>query len=146
MVYWEPWEELEYMRRKMNRLMRRMWEPVSEEIVEPLSRFGSFPVDVSETEDEIVVKADLPGFEKTDIAIKVTENSIDISAQRKEEKKEKTETMFRAERRYGAVRRALTLPAEVKPESSRAEFKNGVLEVRLKKTAPKKKVKEIKVQ
>lgn len=146
MVYWEPWEELEYMRRKMNRLMRRMWEPLSEEVIEPLGRFGGFPVDVSETKDEIVIKADLPGFEKTDIAIKVTENTIDISAQRKEEKREKTETMFRAERRYGAVRRAMTLPARVKPEAAKAEFKNGVLEVRLKKAEPRKKLKEIKVQ
>lgn len=146
MVYWEPWEELEYMRTKMNRLMKRMWEPISEEVIEPMGRFGGFPVDVSEKEDEIVVKADLPGFEKPDIAIKVTENTIDISAQRKEEKREKTETTFRAERRYGAVRRALTLPVAVKPETAKAEFKNGVLEVRMEKVTPKKKVKKIKVQ
>lgn len=142
MVFWEdPFEEIERMRRRLTRLMQRLGEPVEEEI----TRFYSFPVDIIEEDEELVVRADLPGFSKEEIVIRVTENTIEIGAQHKEKKIEKTEKMLRAERRFGSLKRALTLPAEVIPESSTAKFENGVLEVRLKKTK-KKKVKEIKVE
>lgn len=151
MAIWEdPFDEIERLHRRIHRLMRGMWrgvwEPISEEVIEPISAWRTFPVDVSETEDEVVVRADLPGFEKGDVRIKATENSVDIAAVRKEEKREKTETMFRAERRAGATRRFLTLPTEVDPEKTKASFEKGILEIRMKKVRPAKKVKEIKVE
>ena len=105
-----------------------------------------FPVDVAETEDELIVKADLPGFKKEEVVIKATKNTLEIVAQKKEVRKEKTETMFRAERKFGALRRAFTLPAEIIPETAKANMQDGVLEIRFKKAKPKKKAKEIKVK
>jgi HSP20 family protein len=135
-MFWEdPFEELERMRRMMREAFRRMGEV--EETV--------FPVDISETTDEIIVRADLPGFKKDEVSIKATENTVEILAQHKEKKVEKTETVFKAERRFGAARRFLTLPTEILPETAKASMEDGVLEIRFKK-AKAKKVREIKVQ
>jgi len=135
MVWEDPFEELERMRRMMREAFRRMGE-VGETV---------FPVDISETTDEIIVRADLPGFKKDEVSIKATENTVEILAQHKEKKVEKTETVFKAERRFGAARRFLTLPTEILPETAKASMEDGVLEIRFKK-AKAKKVREIKVQ
>lgn len=139
MPWYSPFEEIERMRRRMERLMQRLGEPFDE-------TFGSFPVDISETDEELVIKADLPGFSKEEISIKATDTDVDISAQHKEKKIEKTEKLFRAERRFGAVRRAFSLPVAVNPDTATAEFENGVLTLRIKKKEKKKVGKEIKIK
>jgi HSP20 family protein len=144
----DPFEEMERMHRRIHRLIQRMWggvwEPFREEVIRPVIE-REFPIDIAETTDELIVRADLPGFDKEDVCLKVTETSLDLAAKKKVEKKEVTETMIRAERRAGTLRRVITLPTEVDPDSAKATFERGVLEVRLKKVKPVKKVREVKI-
>ena len=101
---------------------------------------GEFRVDVREHEDEVLVVADLPGVEKEDVTVTlINPRAFEISCERKSEKEEKEEGYFMRERLYGTMRRVVTLPAEVTDEDAAASFKNGVLEVRLKKLKTQKK-------
>jgi HSP20 family protein len=139
---WEdPFDEYEKMRRKMLSMVGGWWTPFEEEFLR-----GSFPVDLEETEDELIVKAYLPGFDKQDVAIKSTEDTIEISAQHKEKKIEQTEKMFRSEKKFDALRRAMTLPVKVEFEKAKVEMDKGILVVRLPKKEKKKIRKEIKVE
>lgn len=97
-------------------------------------RIGSFPVDVQETDSNVVVKADLPGIEKDQIDVNVTEYSINIQAQDEREVKEEGKNYVRQERRAQNYQRSIRLPVEVDPGSAEANYTNGVLTVTLAKT------------
>jgi HSP20 family protein len=101
---------------------------------------GEFRVDVREHEDEVIVVADMPGVEKEDVSINlINPRTFEISCERKGEKEEKSEGYYMRERIFGSMGRVITLPADVTDEGAAASFKNGVLEVHLRKyKAPKK--------
>ena len=108
---------------------------------------GRIAVDVAETKNEIIVRADLPGYRKDEIKVKATEDSVVIEALKREEKKEQEENFFRQERRIGAIKRVIPLPVQVIPENAKAKFENGVLEIRLPKAEPEKeKEREIEIE
>jgi HSP20 family protein len=95
---------------------------------------GEFRVDVREHENEVLIVADLPGVEKQDVSLRlVNPRTLELSWERKEEKQEKEEGWYLRERTYGSMSRIIALPKDVTEEGSVASFKNGVLEVRLKK-------------
>jgi HSP20 family protein len=97
---------------------------------------GEFRVDVKEHDDEVIVAADLPGVEKEDVNLEVLDpRTLRIAFRRQEETKEEGEGYYVRERTYGSMDRVVRLPSEVTEEGATATFKNGVLEVRLKKTA-----------
>ncbi len=141
-MLWETLDEFERMRKRMERLMRAFWYgfPLEEELER------GFPVDVLETDEELIVRADLPGFKKDEITVRASEDTLEILARKKEERVEATERFFRAERRKGMARRVITLPTEVDVESAKTKFENGVLEIRFRKKKPAKRMKEIKVE
>jgi HSP20 family protein len=93
-------------------------------------------VDVSEKDDEVVVTADIiPGVAKKDITLDlIGPQALEISCERKEEKKEEKEGYYMRERTFGSMTRIIPLPKPVTEEGSSSTFKNGVLEVHLKKT------------
>jgi HSP20 family protein len=96
---------------------------------------GEFRVDVREHDDEVIVVADLPGVEKDDISLNlVSPNTLEIDCERKGAKEEEREGYYMRERMYGSMKRMVTLPRDVEEAGSSASFKNGVLEVRLKKS------------
>lgn len=95
-------------------------------------------VDIFEEGDEVVVKADIPGVQKDDIDITITENSLTISGERKQEKKVKEKDFHRVERSYGSFSRSFRLPENVNGAKAKATFNDGVLEVRLPKTKANK--------
>lgn len=102
-------------------------------------------VDVYETENSYVLKADLPGIKKEDINLDVNNNTLTIKGDKKFEEKVEKDNYLRIERRYGSFSRSFTLSEKVDKENISANYKDGVLEV----TLPKKeeaKPKEIKVE
>jgi len=102
-------------------------------------------VDILETENELVLKADVPGVELKDVDIQLENGTLTIKGERKFEKEEKNKGFHRLERSYGSFVRYFTLPETVDPERVKAEYTNGVLTV----TLPKKeiaKARAIKVQ
>ncbi len=137
LAIWSPFAELERIRKEFDRLLEDFL-PASdgEKIFAP-------PVDLYETDSEVVLKAELPGLKKEDIEVTIKDNTVYLRAERKEERDEKTEGVHRVERFYGRIERVIPLPADVKADKAKAQYKDGVLELRI----PKQKVsKEAKVQ
>lgn len=88
-------------------------------------------MDVFRKDNELVVKADLPGMKKEDVSVTLEEGALILKGERKEEKEYKEEDVYRAERIYGSFFRRLPLDFEVDPLKVNAKFTDGVLEVRL---------------
>lgn len=107
---------------------------------------GKMPkVDVIERDNEIVVKAELPGVDKKDLDISVTKNSVTIQGSTSHEEKEEKGDLYRCEISRGSYSRTLTLPAEVNEDKTKAKFKDGILELTLPK-AKKSKRHTVKVE
>jgi HSP20 family protein len=101
--------------------------------------------DVSETEEDIIVKAEVPGMNVEDIDITLTDGLLTIKGERKMEKEDKKESYHRIERQYGTFSRSLDLKMRVKAEAIDANYKDGVLSVILPK-AEENKPKKIEVK
>ena len=101
--------------------------------------------DIQETEKEVIVTSELPGMEKDEIEIDVSEDEVEISAEKKYEEEKEVEEYVHRERSYRRFKSAFSLPAAVDPKRAKATYKNGVLEVTLPKTNPGKK-KKVRVE
>ncbi|RJP24800.1 MAG: Hsp20/alpha crystallin family protein [Candidatus Omnitrophota bacterium] len=107
---------------------------------------GSFvpAFDVSETETEFLVKAELPGVDPKDVEVNLSGNVLTVKGEKKQEREEKTESLYRVERSYGSFSRSFSLPSDVKADQVSATYKDGVLNLKLPKTEPSKR-KTIKI-
>ena len=94
--------------------------------------------DLSETEKELIVKAEVPGMDKKDININLSDGLLTITGEKKHEKKEDSENYHHVERRYGKFSRTLRLPVEVEAGKVDATYKDGVLNITLPKSEPVK--------
>ncbi len=139
----DPYRGLSRMQREMDRLMRGFFGPAPVE--EDEVRIPS--IDLSETENEVVVKAEVPGIEKDNLDIEVTPDSLSLSAEVTHEREEggKGQTYHRRERVWQRFERTIPLPVEVKTEDVKAKLENGVLEIHLPK-AEEAKTKTRRVQ
>ncbi|OHE57288.1 MAG: moleuclar chaperone Hap20 [Thermodesulfovibrio sp. RBG_19FT_COMBO_42_12] len=103
-------------------------------------------IDLFTEGDDVVVKAELPGMKKEDIDVSVTDNTITVSGEKKQEEKVEKKDYYRLERSYGSFTRSFELPAEVQTDKASANFKDGVLEIRIPKTeGARKKEKRISI-
>ena len=119
--------------RVFDNLMRNWASPVS------FSEFDWNPsIDVSESDEEIVVNAEIPGVGLEDIDISVDGNSLIISGEKRQESEEKDRNSYCVERSYGSFRRSLALPSGVDIENIKASSKDGVLSVRIPKSEDRK--------
>jgi HSP20 family protein len=140
---WDPIRELYSLQNRMNRLFEEQYGGKGED---SLTTAGAFvpPVDIYEDEHSIQLRLEVPGIDEKDLDIKVENNTLSVSGERKFEKEEKEENFRRVERRYGSFVRSFTLPNTVNTEDINASYDNGVLNIRLAKRAEAK-PKQIKV-
>ena len=129
-VRWEPFRELTDFRDTVDRLFYqgRPWR-----VATLRNPARVFPLDVYETEEDVVVKASLPGIKADDVDVSVTGDTLVIKGEASGEESDETPNYYRQERRHGSFERALTLPVEVDADNAAATFENGVLELRLPK-------------
>ena len=128
---WEPFRGLSTLHDQVNRLFN---ETVLRGQGEDSALTTWSPaVDLYETENELVVKADLPDVAEKDIDVRVENNLLTIRGERKFEKSVSEDNYLRVERSYGAFSRSFSLPNTVNAEAIRAEYKNGVLTVTMPK-------------
>jgi HSP20 family protein len=135
----DPFRDLEALQDRMNRLFEStMGRARSEE--ELFTGTWAPPVDIFETKDRIVLKAELPGFDEKQIALRFEDGVLTLEGERKFEKESGDENYHRVERSYGKFVRSFSIPATADSERIGASFSNGVLTVELPKreeTKPK---------
>ena len=143
-VPWKPFDELKTMRKEMDNLWDRFFPETP--LHERYAGHEWLPaIDLKETKDKLVVKAELPGLETKDIDLTLTEDILTIRGEKKEEKEEKDERRYFVERYCGAFERRIKLPTLVKTDRIDATFKKGILTINLPKSEEARK-KEIKIK
>ncbi|MBN2565862.1 MAG: Hsp20/alpha crystallin family protein [Candidatus Eisenbacteria bacterium] len=126
--------------RAFDRMVRNWVSPVS------FSESDWNPsIDVSESENEIVVKAEVPGVDPGDVEISVDSNNLIISGEKRQEEEEKDRNYYRLERSYGSFRRSFALPADVDVDKIKASSKDGVISVVIPKSGERKS-KKVKIE
>ena len=140
-VRWEPARELQSLQSEMNRLFSTFFDTPTA----PAGNGGGGvrrwvpPMDLVETDEHFVLRADLPGLAEEDVKLEVEDRVLTLSGERKAEHEERSkEGYYRVERAYGAFHRSLTLPEGVDAGAIEARFDKGVLEVRIPKPAERK--------
>src|SRR5919197_342616 len=137
-VRWEPFREFTTLQDEMNRLFNTVFDaPAPGNGGNTLRRWMP-PMDLVETDDHFVLRADLPGMKEDDVKIEFEDGTLTVSGERKAEHESKHEGYYRVERAFGAFSRSLTLPQGIDPEAVTANFDNGVLEVSIPKPEERK--------
>ena len=136
-VRWEPLREFSTLQNEMNRLFNTVFDAPAAPNGGTMRRWMP-AMDLVETENHFVLKADLPGLTEADVNVEVEDNVLTLSGERKAEHEDKREGYVRVERAFGAFRRSLTLPEGIDPEAVQASFDNGVLEIRIPKPEDRK--------
>lgn len=141
---WEPFKEMMSLRNAMDRLLEESFVSPSRLFMER-EGFGLVPVDVYQTDKDVIVKASLPGYKPEEVDISITGDILTIKGEHKEEQETEEENYFYKERRYGSFSRSIPIPVEVKSEKAEATFDNGVLMLKMPK-AEISKPKQIKIK
>jgi HSP20 family protein len=136
LVRWDPSREVDSLQSEVNRLFDtffggapangrglRRWVP---------------PMDLVETEDHLILRADLPGLDSEDVNIEVKDSVLTVSGERRTEHEEKTDGFYRVERAFGTFSRSMSLPSRIDADRITASFEKGVLEVRIPKPEERK--------
>lgn len=131
-VRWEPFSNLMTAQREFDRLFKDALTPFLGE-GEISTRTWAPPVDIYETENDIVLKAELAGVDSKDVEVKVEENTLYLKGERKFEKEVRNESYHRVERCYGSFARSFSLPNSISTDKVKAEFKDGLLTLTLPK-------------
>lgn len=145
LVRWvDPFRELEIMRRQMDRLFDEMLRRDDDTQV---SRGVDWvpAVELQDTPDALILKAEIPGVKKEDLDVSVTREAVQIAGEHRFEKREESKGTVRTELRYGRFQRVIPLPVPVAHDQTKAEYRDGILTLTLPK-APEVKTQVFKPQ
>ena len=139
LIRWEPVAELGTIQNEMNRLFNTVFDQSHSTGRGPAGARRWLPaMDLVETGDHYVLRADLPGLSNEDVNVQLEDNVLTISGERKPEHETRQEGYYRLERAFGGFSRSLTLPEGVDPNGVQANFDRGVLEIQIPKPEQKK--------
>lgn len=130
---WSLLPTISSFQNEMNRMLDRFFDGDSVSRSRADAGVWLPPIDVSETADKIVIKAEIPGIDPKEINISIEDNILLIKGEKKEEKEDKGKNYYRMERSYGGFSRAIALPPSVDIDKVTAECTNGVLEISVQK-------------
>ena len=137
LIRWEPVRELNTLQSEMNRLFNTLFDAPLPNGNASVRRWIP-AMDLVETDDDFVLRADLPGLSEGDVKIELEDSVLTVSGERKSEHEERKEGYYRVERASGSFSRSLTLPEGVDADAIQAGFDKGVLEVRIPKPEERK--------
>jgi len=144
-ILFDPYEEIKRFRRHMD----RMWDELMRKEVDfktmGIARFKVPEIEMREGENGYTVKIDMPGVDKNNISVDVIGNELRVKGEKKKEKEEKKKGYYYSERSYSGFYRSVLLPEDADPRGVEAEYKDGVLTLRIKKKEKKKKEEVLKV-
>jgi HSP20 family protein len=138
LIRWEPAREINSLQQEMNRLFNTFFDTPATGGAGGATRRWVPAMDLVETDDHFVLRADLPGLSEADINLSLEGDVLTLSGERKAEHEERGEGYYRVERSTGAFSRSLTLPEGVDGDAITARFDKGVLEVRIPKPEQRK--------
>lgn len=142
------YDEFKRLEEAMNNIFGELWGmPVNRGLLLPgeiaasgaIEKYRKPFIDLIETDKEVVATAEMPGLEKEDIKINLTEDRLEISAETKHEEEKNEKGYVYKERRSGCYYRSVSLPSSIDPDNSKASYNNGVLQITMPKTEIKKK-------
>lgn len=134
LIRWQPWQEMEVMRRQLDRLFDDL-APISQNrfpLAQDRKVWGP-AIELQQTESDVVLRAELPGVDAKDLDVQVSREAVSISGEYRSETKSEDNKVFRSEFRYGNFHRVVPLPVEVHNDKVNAEFKDGILTLTLPK-------------
>ncbi len=137
LVKWDPWQDIEDMFGRYRRAVG--WPRRTQRGSElPAVADWSPQVDIAETPEAFVIKAEIPEVRKEDVKITIDDGMVTLQGERRQEKEEKDKTFHRIERFYGNFSRSFSLPENVKVDGAKASFRDGVLTLEIPKTGEAK--------
>ncbi len=138
LVRWEPFRELAALQNEMGRWMNQVAGGVASPTGNGQSSTWLPAVDVWETDTELVLSFDLPGIEEDKIAVELDDNVLTVTGERERTQEHTNDRFYRFERRFGQFSRSVTLPAGIKEDDIEANYRDGVLEIRVPKPEEQK--------
>lgn len=125
--YWQPWKDMELMRRQLDRLFDELGH------TQPVATLWRPAIELKEDDDQIVLRVELPGMAAKDLDVQVTREAVVISGEHRHEQQTEEKGVMKSEFRYGQFRRVVPLPAAVQNDKVAAEYKDGILSLTLPK-------------
>ena len=144
----DEFDEFRIFEENMNRMFEKIWGiPVNRSLLLPggrtttgaIEKYRKPFIDLVETDKEVIATVEMPGLDKGDIKINLTEDKLEISAETKHEEEKKEKGYIFKERRSGSYYRTISLPSSIDSDNSKASYNNGILQITMPKTEIKKK-------